>query len=178
MGRNFRRIGKLHWVDDLQALVSNYNHSVHRTIQAKPYDVWHGKVMLPAHTPRREVFRLHEGDRVRLWLHKNIFDKRAGAQKWSTKVFTIARRVGLRYVVKNEQGEELKTKYKPRHLQLVAMEPDTDDAKTRKSVEESETSLRKEKRKQRFLRRQGLLPVTRFARFRPSRTRRRPRNRN
>jgi len=43
MGRNFTRLGKLHWVQDLSKLVQNYNASVHSTLGATPEDVWHGR---------------------------------------------------------------------------------------------------------------------------------------
>lgn len=177
MGKNFQRIGKLYWLEDLPKLMDNYNHSKHRTIQHTPYDVWHGHVTLEPSTPRRETFSYHEGDRVRAWLHKNIFDKRAGAQKWSAEVYTISHRDGFRYVLKNKHGEEMKIRYKAAHLQPVHVAQTATEEKDEQVVQQKKAEVTRARRKKAFLKRQGLLPATRFARFRPSRVRRRPRQR-
>ena len=179
MGRNFQRIGKLHWVQYLEQLLKNYNHSVHRTLKATPEDVWNGAAVA-AHSqepPRRVTFPFREGDLVRVWLQKNIFDKRAGALKWSANVFTVARREGFHYVIKNAKGEELKTTYKPSHLQKVTRTFANGDHSEVTAHQKAQEKARKARQKQAFLQRQGLLPATRTARFRPSRTRRRPRTR-
>jgi len=119
LGRNFQRREKLHWVEDLPGLVDNYNHSVHRTLGTTPHNVWHDKVTRAARPPRREAFPFHDGDRVRLWDQKDILGKHAGTMNWSTRTYTVARREGSRYVVKNEKGEELKTRHRLAHLQRV-----------------------------------------------------------
>lgn len=166
MGKNFQRIGKLYWTQDLPQLLENYNHSVHRTIQAKPHDVWHGHVTLASHAPRREAFTFQEGDRVRVWLQKNIFDKRAGAQKWSADVYNISHRDGFRYVLKNRNGDELKTRYKPTHLQPVHTKQTDTEEQHEQAVQRTQENARRNRRKRAFLKRQDLLPPSRFSRLR------------
>jgi len=119
MGRNFARIGKLQWLQDLPMLMHNYNHSVHSTIRQTPYNVW-TKTVLPK--PRkifREPFPFHAGQPVRTLLKRELFDKRAGAQKWSDDIFTINRREGFKYVLTDSAGKEVTTKYRPAHLYPV-----------------------------------------------------------
>lgn len=102
MARNMTRIGKLHWLTNINALVKNYNTSVHSTIQCKPIDVWTG-VAKPCHPhPHREPFPFKSGDHVRLWIVKGVFEKRAGTQRWSNAVYEIKHREGFRCVVENK----------------------------------------------------------------------------
>jgi len=42
IGRNFVRLQKLHWLEDLPKLVRNYNRSPHSTLGATPEQVWLG----------------------------------------------------------------------------------------------------------------------------------------
>ena len=122
MGRNFVRLGKLHWVDDLSKLVMNYNRSRHSTLGATPDDVWHFRAVPKPRPVQRETFSFEEGDRVRVLLPRGVFDKKAGAPRWSTTVYTISRREGFKYFIKNTRNEELKTKYRPSALKKVTKE--------------------------------------------------------
>ena len=119
IGRNFARVGKLHWIHDLEGIVKNYNHSVHRTLGATPDDVWNHNALPKTRDSVRETFILKEGDPVRLWLPQGMFDKKAGAQRWSSELYAVVRRQGFKYIVKNAQGEELSTRYRPSHLKKV-----------------------------------------------------------
>jgi hypothetical protein len=83
------------WIDKLDALVENYNHTYHKTIQMQPNQVtWDNrkkvfKVMYPKKSIK--VFcRLIKGDKVRIALEKNIFEK-GFTQNWGKDIFEIAR---------------------------------------------------------------------------------------
>ena len=68
MGRNFTRLQKLHWIDDLPRLVQNYNRSVHSTLGQTPEDVWLGRQKPKPPQIFRERFPFQDGDCVRLLL--------------------------------------------------------------------------------------------------------------
>ncbi len=91
----FTATGKEKWINVLDDIVSNYNKTYHSTIKMAPNQVtWHN---------RREVFknmypkinqivkcRLRVGQRVRIALNKDIFEK-GYTQNWSKDIFTIVR---------------------------------------------------------------------------------------
>ena len=81
------------WIDFLPKVVNNYNHSPHRTIGMAPYQVTeensaaiYKKVF--GDTSVRVIPRLGVGDRVRIILDKNIFEKGYTAN-WSEKIYKI-----------------------------------------------------------------------------------------
>jgi len=161
MGRNFARLGKLHWVDDLPGLLHNYNHSVHSTIRQTPHNVWHKKVRPAPRKIYREPFPFHEGQPVRTLLPRELFDKRAGAQKWSDDIFTIARRDGFKYVLHDANGKEASTKYRPAQLYPVSMAVFAElklqqQKRTKTSTEAQRRLAQKKKRNRAYLKRQGL----------------------
>ena len=100
----------------------NYNRSRHSTLGATPEDVWHFRAVPKPRPVQRETFPFEEGDRVRVLLPRGVFDKKAGAPRWSTTVYTIGRRDGFKYFIKNTRNEELKTKYRPSALKKVTKE--------------------------------------------------------
>jgi len=120
IGRNFTRRGKLQWVEDLPMLVQNYNASRHSTLGTTPKDVWEGQALPKTRVISRENFPFHAGDVVRILLPRTLFDKKAGSEKWSTTVYSVVRREGFKYVIRNDRGEELKRRYRPSHLQRVS----------------------------------------------------------
>ena len=130
MGRNFTRLQKLHWIEDLPKLVQNYNRSVHSTLGQTPEDVWLGRQKPKPPHISRERFPFRDGDCVRLLLPRGIFDKRAGSQRWSTKLYYVVRREGFKYVVRNSQNTLLKTRYRPCHLRAVPQEEQEKKAHT------------------------------------------------
>ena len=183
MGRNFTRLQKLHWIDDLPRLVQNYNRSVHSTLGQTPEDVWLGRQKPKPPQISRERFPFQDGDCVRLLLPRGIFDKRAGSQRWSTKLYYVVRREGFKYVVRNAQNTVLKTRYRPCHLRAVAREEQTGLNSVPPTAQTSHTALREQwrqaanqRRRQRIMRqldappprktRRGLRPSTRRHRLR------------
>jgi len=175
MGRNFVRLGKLHWVEDLPKLVENYNHSQHRTLGATPVDVWNHQAEPQPRAIQREKCVLQEGDQVRVLLPRGIFDKKAGAQRWSTTVYSISRRDGFKYFIKNPRNEELKTKYRPSALKKVtAKETSAMRKESTTTVAQQLRQVQRKRKVQRALRRLGTRPHRqRLARLRPSTLRQR-----
>jgi len=179
MGRNFTRLGKLHWVQDLPKLVKNYNQSEHSTLGATPEDVWQGRAEPKIRPIVRERFLFNPGDVVRVLLPSGLFDKRAGSEKWSSKMYTVVRREGFKYVLKAPDGHELTTKYRPSHLQRVSaaqVQRNTDSKRTNESqtVRGQLQRAAAQRRSQAVLRRHGVQrSQLRASRLRPSTQRQR-----
>ena len=181
MGRNFVRVGKLHWVEDLPLLIKNYNQSYHGTLGTTPESVWQRRAQPKSRPVQRERFPFDKDDRVRVLLPTGVFDKKAGAQRWSTTIYSISRRQGFKYYLKNDQGKELKTRYRPSALKKVTVEEEkalSPEKPNQKSVTRQVQLAKQKQRTQRIfrkhnmppprLRRTGLRPTTRTLRLRPS----------
>lgn len=86
------------WVDALQDLTYNYNHSFNSAIQGEPTN--YSKVKVRAIRRKRlekaHVRRFEVGDRVRLRNPRNVFSKGYEAQ-WSKMIYTVERRQGSKY---------------------------------------------------------------------------------
>jgi len=110
MGRNFTRLAKLQWIEDLPKLLENYNASRHSTLGESPSDVWGGRAVPKARPVVREQFPFRSGDQVRVLLPTRIFDKKAGSEKWSSAVYKIIRREGFKYALSHANGREVNTR--------------------------------------------------------------------
>ena len=99
------------WVDVIGALQDNYNNSVHRSIGARPHDVWVGKA-LPKVPKQVQVEVFVAGDKVRKQVKHTAFDKKT--ERWSRDVYEVVRADGRGYILKNlSSGHELATRTKP-----------------------------------------------------------------
>ena len=83
------------WIDILDDLTQNYNNTFHKTIQMKPSQVtWENrKKVFKTMYPKRSIkvhCRLKKGDKVRIGLNKNIFEK-GFTQNWGKEIFEIFR---------------------------------------------------------------------------------------
>ena len=91
----FTQTGKQRWIDVIDDIVANYNNTFHTTIKMAPNEVtWHNrkkvfKTMYP-HINDRITCRLKVGDKVRVALRKDIFEK-GYTQNWSDEIFIIKR---------------------------------------------------------------------------------------
>ena len=129
MWRYFTKKNTLRYVDVLPALVYNYNHSFHRSIQRAPAEVdktnqeevWHTlygeehKVLQAS----RQAYQ--EGDRVRLSKARRTF-KKGYLPSWTEELFTISRinrTLPVTYVLKDDHGEELKGTFYKEEIQKV-----------------------------------------------------------
>lgn len=98
--------GLRNWVKVLPEIVKGYNNSYHRTLHAKPIDVWEGRAynrqpIIEKPTP------FQVGDKVRYRLDKPTFYK-GDRITYSPKVYTIAEQKGKRYSLESEDGAILK----------------------------------------------------------------------
>ena len=90
--RYFTKTGKNRWVDVIEDLVTNYNHSVHRSIKMKPADVTakDTPVILARLYPTRvtESAKFQIGTEVRAVKPRKTFQKRSRSM-WQPKTFTV-----------------------------------------------------------------------------------------
>ena len=83
------------WIDIIDQIVENYNNTFHKTIKMTPNQVtWDNreqvfKTMFPKINDRITC-RLGRGDKVRVALRKDLFEK-GYTQNWSDQIFTIKR---------------------------------------------------------------------------------------
>ena len=81
------------WVDIIDEIQDNYNNTYHRIIKRTPNEVtWENrkevfKVMYPEIKDRVKC-KLREGDRVRLAIYKDQFNK-GYVQNWTTEIYTV-----------------------------------------------------------------------------------------
>ena len=92
--------GKKRWVDVLDDLTYNYNHTIHRTLNIEPANVTKTKeeeIRTKLKTDDenlkalKQYRRLKEGDFVRVLIRRGEFQK--GRRKWSVDVHTIVNKV-------------------------------------------------------------------------------------
>ena len=93
MWRYFTEKKTKRWVDVLPDIVKNYNSTFHRSIKMSPNDVtWSNrKIVYKRLYPDIKVrikCRLKVGDRVRIALKKDIFEK-GYTQSWSQDIYSI-----------------------------------------------------------------------------------------
>ena len=89
----FHETKKTRWVDVIDKIVDNYNATYHHTIKMAPNEVtWEnrGKVFKNSFPKIKEriTCKLKKGDKVRVKLNKDIFEK-GFTQNWSDEIFTI-----------------------------------------------------------------------------------------
>ena len=108
----FHETKKTRWIDVLDDVVDNYNKTYHTTIKMSPDEVtWENRKQVFKNSfPKikdRITCRLKKGDRVRVQLNKDIFEK-GFTQNWSDEIFEIVaafQKNGLCwYRIKDEQG--------------------------------------------------------------------------
>ena len=125
--RYFTEHNTVKWVDILQELSDDINNSFHRTIGMAPNDV--------TFENRREIFRrlygssappikckFRLGDRVRIPIKKDIFDK-GYTPNWSEEIYTIADKRSdgevCYYQIKEDSGDILEKRFYEQELNLV-----------------------------------------------------------
>lgn len=89
----FTDTNRKRWIDSLEDIENNYNSTYHQTIKMAPNEVnWENrkkvfKTMFPNNNDRIDC-RLKIGDKVRVVLNREIFDK-SYQVNWSEDIFTI-----------------------------------------------------------------------------------------
>lgn len=138
------------YIDDLDALVENYNNTYHKTIKTTPNQIWKGE------EPNKQnvnyvVYDFSLGDRVRHQVKQAAFTKASSSVKYSKDVYTISNVVGNAYYLTNKQGQELKKPFRGHEL-VKAVGEDTNNVYDK----QNEANRRKEKVEQALRRELGL----------------------
>ncbi len=94
----------LRYIDVLDDLIYNYNHTKHRTTRKRPIDVLTGRAYpyeegLDSNTPTTSEF--HVGDTVRHVKSRNTFDKRGFVPTFTSQVYKIVKKRGNKYELIN-----------------------------------------------------------------------------
>lgn len=84
------------YIDELQALVHNYNYTYHSTIKNRPIDVWMGEASNKQKV-NQVVHSFIVNDRVRHLQKKKVFDKRSSTSTFTKTIYTITKIVGNTY---------------------------------------------------------------------------------
>ena len=116
----FTKTGRERWIDILEDVTENYNKTYHRTIKIAPDDVtWENREkVFETSFPNirsRITCRLNVGDKVRVALRKEVFEK-GYTQNWSKDIFEITHAFQKNgvcwYRIKDEEGNVYpKSKY-------------------------------------------------------------------
>mgnify|MGYP001151065194 CR=1 FL=1 len=92
------------WIDVLDKLVYNYNHTVHSSIGSAPVNADDKKIQQmiekKEEAARAYLSEFKEGDQVRFVKNKVLFEKGA-APNWTSTVYTVKKTQGKRYELDN-----------------------------------------------------------------------------
>jgi len=88
-----------------------------------------------------EKVKIKIGDKVRLAISKGIFEKEK--QKFSTEIYKVKSIIGYRFVIEDENGKELKRKYRADELQLIKSVEDKINDKKKKKQEDDHKKTKK-----------------------------------
>jgi transposase InsO family protein len=105
------------WYDYIKDIVHGYNHTVHRTVQEKPIDIYEDRKKSRQKIRKRPTFNVKVGDKVRVLLNLNEFEK-GTLPRWSQKLYTVEARIINKF--RTSKGDHL---YRPNELLVV--KPDT-----------------------------------------------------
>lgn len=129
MWKQFSLQGSYEWINILQSIVDNYNHTRHRTIKMEPASVnyeneqnlldsvYNYKINYPA--AEKNKFKI--GDPVRLSKYKYVFDK-GYTPNWTTEVFRIKKiqyTNPITYIINDYQDKIVKGSVYEDELQFV-----------------------------------------------------------
>lgn len=108
------------WYRVLPQILQNYNSTLHRTLHARPIDVWERRA-IPLQSPIiRSQPSLEVGDQVRIRLVKSTFDK-GDSVKYSHEVYVVSQKLSThKYRIQNLRTlQVLKRAYKEGELQHI-----------------------------------------------------------
>jgi uncharacterized glyoxalase superfamily metalloenzyme YdcJ len=116
MSQYFTANNTVRWIDIIDTLIYNYNHSVNRGIGVEPYKVNAFMEQRIVEKKKEETALILSkkndikiGDFVRIILEKTIFDDKM-TPKFSNKVFEVIRLKSNSLFVKDSNDEEYKVK--------------------------------------------------------------------
>jgi hypothetical protein len=138
--------GERDWYNILDKIYTAYNNSVHSTIKNKPIDVWRGDAD-NEQTIIKIINKLKPGDKVRIIQNKKTFEK-GDTTRVSRKIYKISKLISNKYILENDEGDELKTKYSSDQLRFIDdVDESTKIEKTKQDkIDKQLNDNRKEKR--------------------------------
>ena len=109
------------YIDDLQSLIWNYNHTKHSTTNQQPIEIWEGK---NSNNQKINIIPNHfvVGERVRHLVKKKVFDKSSDTTTYTKTVYTITEISGQSVYL-----DDLKKPYRPYELIIANSENDNED---------------------------------------------------
>ena len=115
----FHETKKTRWIDILDDVVDNYNSTYHNTIKMAPNDVtWENRATVFKNSfpkiRQRITCKLKKGDRVRVKLNKDLFEK-GFTQNWSDDIYTVVasfQKNGICWYRIKDAQEQIYPKYK------------------------------------------------------------------
>lgn len=127
MWRSFTHSNTFRYIDILQDLLNNYNHSVHRTIGTCPANVNHvneNEILNKVFRIRKEslvLFKFNIGDKVRISKVKKHFEK-GYWPNWTEEFFIIENKFSRKppvYTLQDQLGEKLEGIFYETELQRI-----------------------------------------------------------
>lgn len=126
MWKMFSLNGNYKWTNQLQTLINNYNHTVHRTIKLKPIEVTKQHESILLKTAYKNIVvtcktRFKVDDYVRITKHKGIFRK-GYEPNWSTEIFQVEHvhpTEPVTYTLKDHTGSIISGGFYEHELQKV-----------------------------------------------------------
>ena len=122
--------GSYKWYDILEDIVTNYNHSRHRTIKITPFDAYKSKNRVQIFknqekriaNKKKEKPKFKRGDHVRLSIQKQVFDK-GFRPNWTEEIFRVKgvhrKYMPIMYSIKDMNDDEIEGKFYRYELQKV-----------------------------------------------------------
>jgi hypothetical protein len=116
MWKYFTQVGNRKWIDIVDDLVYNYNHTYHTSIKMKPIEgskkenetqVY--KNLYAKEDKTKSVNKFKVGDKVRISKYKSVFDK-GYLPNWTTELFTVSKVLitnPVTYKIKDWNDEEV-----------------------------------------------------------------------
>lgn len=122
--KNFTIRGNQNWTEDLQAIVTRYNDTVHRTTGMKQKQVTskdEKRLLRSVYRQTKRVgrSRFNVGDQVRVSKYKHLFEK-GYTPNWTTETFTIVRKQATNprtYLLEDIRGQPIKGGFYSEELQ-------------------------------------------------------------
>ena len=148
--QHFTAQDTVNWVDVIDDIIYNYNHSVNRGIGIEPYKVTTFIEQHIVESKKKETDLIESkeksiniGDKCRLLVKKELFEDKM-TPKYSNKVFTIIGLTKNSVIIEDSKGEEYKVK--KRNIKIIKDVENHKELKEQKKANVSHTIERKLKK--------------------------------
>lgn len=124
------------YVDAIQALVDNYNHTRHSRLKIAPANVTKSNATQVYHRQKMQIERikaknprLKQNEFVRVKRKRGVFEKATFLPQWSSEIYRINRVISRRpypvYEIRDLKGREVEGKFYEQELQQIGLPLDT-----------------------------------------------------